>query len=186
MGSRSLHLKKHRNISVGTAVVLLAACALAGMLTGCIGGDGGYTNQWLFPDDVSSVYVEMFDSLSFRRGYEYQLTDAVAKRIEAQTPYKIVSDRDLADTVLSGKITSIGSGTLAVDRETGRDLENETYVNVELSWQNLRTGEVLINNETVVATASYSQFLDQDFDYAAGVAVNRAAKRIVELMQVKW
>jgi hypothetical protein len=62
----------------------------------------GYSDDWLYPQDVSSVYLEMFDSASFQRGHEYILTDALAKRIEAQTPYKIVSNRNRADTILSG------------------------------------------------------------------------------------
>ena len=66
---------------------VLSACFL---LCGC-GDTGVYSNESLFEDDVDSVYVEMFDSLSFRRGIEYELTDALAKRIEAETPYKVIS-----------------------------------------------------------------------------------------------
>lgn len=156
-------------------------------LTGCgTGGLGGYKNQWLHPQDVSSVYVEMFDSRSLRRGHEYVLTDAICKRIESETPYKILSDRDYADTILSGQISSIGSGVIAGDRYTGRPLEMETAVTVSVTWKNLRTGELLVNNETVTASATYSAQLGQDFDYAANIAVNRAAERVVELMETKW
>jgi len=156
-------------------------------LTGCgTGGPGGYTNQWLHPQDVSTVYVEMFDSRSLRRGHEYVLTDAICKRIESETPYKILSDRDYADTVLSGRISSIGSGVIAGERHTGRPLEMETTVMVSVTWKNLRTGELLVNNETVSASATYSTQLGQNFDYAAKIAVNRAAERVVELMETKW
>jgi hypothetical protein len=34
-------------------------------------GCAGYSNESLYPGDVSSVYVEMFDNKSFRRGVEY-------------------------------------------------------------------------------------------------------------------
>ena len=51
----------------------------------------GYSSRSLFPEGIGSVFVEMFDNRSFRRGVEYELTVALAKRIEAQTPYKIVS-----------------------------------------------------------------------------------------------
>jgi hypothetical protein len=165
------------------SVIAVLSVALAGCGTG---GLGGYTNQWLHPQDVSSVYVEMFDSRSLRRGHEYVLTDAICKRIESETPYKILSDRDYADTVLSGQISSIGSGVIASDRYTGRPLEMETIVRVSVSWKNLRTGELLINNETVSASATYSAQLGQNFDYAAKIAVNRAAERVVELMETKW
>lgn len=177
------------NFSISTACKAIALAMIIVspiLLSGCVGQPCDYSNQWIFPDDVSSVYVEMFDSTSLRRGFEYSLTDAIAKQVEASTPYKIVSDRNLADTVLSGQITSIGNGTLAMDRETGRNLENEAYVYVNVSWQNLKTGQMLINSEIVSASASFSTFLDQDFDYGAAVAVNRAAKKIVERMQTKW
>jgi len=164
---------------------LAAVCCMP--LVGCgRGGLSGYTNDWLYPREVGTVYVEMFDSLSFRRGYEYTLTDAVCKRIEAETPYKIVSDRDFADSVLSGQITGIGSGVLALDRETGRPLEQEVQFYVIVNWKNLRTGELLINSETVAASSTYSPELGQDFDYSAAVAANRAAQRVVELMEETW
>ena len=164
--------------------VLFVFCMFIG---GCgQGGLSGYKNEWLHRRDIDNVYVEMFDTTSFRRGFEYKLTDAICKRIEAQTPYKIVSDRDFADTILSGKLGSIGSGVLAMDRETGRPLEREVLFSVQVTWKNLRTGELLINNERATGSSSYSSQLGQDFEYAAAVAANRAAERVVELMEEKW
>ena len=150
-----------------------------------MGGLKGYSNTWLHPVDVQSVYVEMFDTQDFRRGHEYVLTDAICKRIESETPYKIVSDRDLADTLLSGQL-SIGQGFLTRDRYRGGALELETLVKVSVSWKNLKTGELLVDNEVVSASASYSSQLGQNFDYASRVAVNRAAEKVVELMERGW
>ena len=167
--------------------MVLAVVAVCAALGGCgKGGMEGYSNDWLYPKDIATVYVEMFDSRSFRRGHEYVLTDAICKRIESETPYKIVSDRNVADTILSGQISSIGSRVLAGERFSGKPLERETQVRVTVSWKNLETGELLINNEKVNATATYSTQLGQDFDYAAKVAVNRAAERVVELMEKSW
>ena len=50
------------------------------LLAGCAGSTG-YSNASLFPDDVGSVYLEMLDNSSFRRGIEYAVSDALAKRI---------------------------------------------------------------------------------------------------------
>lgn len=83
-------------------------------------GCSGYSNKSLYSQDIKSVYVEMFDNTTFQRDLEYDLTDAIAKRIEAETPYKIISDRSRADTVLSGKITAIDTSPLTIERETGR------------------------------------------------------------------
>lgn len=128
----------------------------------------------------------MFDSQSFRRGHEYDLTDAICKRIETDTPYKIVSDRNIADSVLSGKLTSIGRRNITMERNTGRVFENRTYARVLVRWQNLKTNEVMIDNERIFASAESSVFVGQGFDYSSKVALNRAAEKIVELMQEEW
>lgn len=167
-------------------MINILSLMLLAIVTGCqTGGIGDYSNQWLYPDNVSTVYVEMFDTGSYRRGYEYVLTDAICKRLESATPYKIVTDRDIADTILSGKM-DIYTGELARERYTGRSLEKEAVVAVSVSWKNLRNGKLLINNETVTASASYSPMVNQTFDYSAGVAVNRAAERVIELMETAW
>jgi len=165
--------------------MLVSLAAICAGIAGC-GGLEGYANDWPYPRDVATVYVEMFDTQSFRRGHEYVLTDAICKRIESETPYKIVSDRDAAETVLSGQLGAIRSSVLARDRYSGRSLENETQVTVNVYWKNLETGELLINGAKASAAATYSAQLGQDFDYAAKVAVNRVAERVVELMQTKW
>jgi hypothetical protein len=128
----------------------------------------------------------MFDNKTFERDLEYDLTDAIVKRIEAETPYRIVSDKSRADTVLSGKITEMHTSALALDRDIARPLENQAQVTAEFSWKNLKTGQYLVEKEAVSATASYSEFEQQGFDYASKLAANKLAERIVEQMQTKW
>ena len=150
------------------------------------GGCGqGYQNNWLYPQDMKTVYVEMFDVGGFRRGYEYELTDAICKTIESQTPYKIVSNRNTADSVLSGNM-GIGTGVLAGDPYTGRALQNESLVSVTVTWKNLKTGELLIEEEDVYASNTYSIQMGQTADYSINRSVNEAAKKVVELMQTPW
>ena len=150
------------------------------------GGFSGYSNSWLHTREISTVYVEMFDSQSFRRGHEYDLTDAICKRIETDTPYKIISDRNIADSVLSGKITSIGRQNVSTERNTGQIFENKATVSVSVRWQNLKNNELMIDNEIVDTSVDYSTFVGQDFEYSSKVALNRAAEKIVELMQIDW
>jgi hypothetical protein len=150
-------------------------------VTGC----SGYSNSWLYPTEVQTVYVEMFDTNSFRRGHEVILTDAICKRLEAQTPYKIVSDRNVADSVLSGELR-ISSAVLTTERYSGRALENESIVDVTVSWKNLKTGKLLIDRQTVQAGQSSSPYMGQTFEYAVNRATNEAAVKIVELMETPW
>lgn len=146
----------------------------------------GYSSESMFPKEVGSVCLEMFDNRSFRRGVEYELSDALSKRIEAETPYKIVSNKNRADTVISGQIVSIGQVVLVTERETGRALEKEVQLIAVVNWKNLKTGELLIDNKSVSASASYSQWQRQGFDYASTLAANNLARRIVELMERRW
>jgi hypothetical protein len=161
-------------------IILLLAAVLA--LAGC----AGYSNRSLFPEDVDSVYIEMFDNRTFRRGVEYTLTDALVKRIETDTPYKIVSDKDRTDSVISGQLVVINESILTLERETGRALEKEVVLSAVVNWKNLKTGRLMINNQTVTAAASYSDFLNQDFPYASSVAANNLAQKIVESMENNW
>ena len=84
-----------------TSCHLLAACCLC--LSGCAGYQIG--NQSLYPSHIRTVYVPIFESDSFRPYLGERLTEAVIKEIELKTPYKVVGDAAMADSVLSGKIT---------------------------------------------------------------------------------
>ena len=164
---------------------MLTGTVLAGALAGCT-GLGGYSNETLFPNDVRSVRVEMFDNRSFRRGVEYELTDALAKRIEAQTPYKIVSSSDRTDSVISGQLVSISESALTIEREMAEPLEKEVVLTAVVTWKNLNTGRLMMDNKRVTAAASYSEFQNQDFTYASALAANKLAQRIVEHMENDW
>jgi len=182
--------KKISGINYLKGGVWFAGIISAGLITVCCmtmsGCAGGYSSESLFPEQVSSVYVEMFDNKSFRRGVEYNLTDALAKRIEAATPYKIISNREQADTVMSGQIMSVGESVLSYERQTGRPMEKQVELRAIVSWKNLKTGELLIDNQSVSTSASYSEWQNQGFDYASTLAANNLAKKIVELMEKKW
>jgi hypothetical protein len=154
-------------------------------LCGC-SGIAGYSNESLFPQNVESVRLEMFDNQTFRRGVEYELSDALSKRIEADTPYKIVSDADSADTVISGQIVSIDELALSIDRDIGTVLESEVLLRAVVNWKNLKTGALMIDHEKVSASASYSIYQEQDFKYASTLAANNLARKIVELMEGGW
>ena len=180
MANESCRVAGRRWIVPGVIMPVLAVIALAGC------GIGGYTDKSLYPEDVKSVYVEMFDNRTFRRGIEYTVSDALAKRIESDTPYRIVSDRDRTDSVMGGQLVVITESILTLERETGRALEKEVILTATVNWKNLRTGRMMINNQSVTAAASFSDFLNQDFTYASSLAANKLAEKIVEVMQSNW
>lgn len=152
--------------------------------SGC--GKAGYSNEQMFPEQIDSVCLEMFDNQSFYRGVEYEFSDSLSKRIEASSPYKIISSTDRADSVISGYLTNVSNGSLTIERETGRSMEKEVVLTAVVNWKNLRTGEFLIENQQVSASASYSEWQNQGFRYGSALAANRLAQRVVELMEKKW
>lgn len=168
-----------------SVLAVLCSCVCACSLAGC-SGLAGYSNESLFPRDVETVRVEMFDNQTFRRSVEYELTDALSKRIEADTPYKIVTDPDRADTVIGGQLVSIEELALSTDRDVGTVLESEVLLRAVVHWKNLKTGDLMIDHRTISASASYSIYQAQDFTYASTLAANNLARKIVELMEKSW
>jgi hypothetical protein len=167
-------------------ILLLLLVCVGVMPVFFVGCKGGYSDEWLYNEHVATVYVEMFDNRTFRRGLEYTLTDALVKQIEAQTPYKVVSDRSIADSVLSGTVVDISESVLSGERETGLPLEKLDQATAQVSWKNLRSGEYIVTDMQVKASASYSEFQDQKLEYANDVTANKLAERIVEMMQLDW
>jgi len=153
------------------------------LFAGCM---KGYSRGWLHPEEINTVYLEMFDNRSFWRGVEYELTDALGKRIEADTPYKIVTDRDRADTVIGGQLQGVGQSVLTMEMERGRTMEKEVNLRAVIQWKDLRSGKMLLNNKEVLAAFNYSPHLDQDFEYGSSAAANKLAERIVEAMEKDW
>jgi hypothetical protein len=164
-------------------VCLVSIVAFGG--TGC-SSVAGYSNESLFPSGIRSLYLQMFDNRTFRRDLEYDLSAALAKRIESDSPYKIVSDPDRADSVMSGQILSITESVVTVERQTGYALEKELQVTAVVNWKDLRSGDLLLNSQTVTAAATYSEFVQQDTSYASKLAANRLAEQIVQWMEKKW
>jgi hypothetical protein len=179
-------LKYRRGVDkFSSALALFCLCLCALFTAGC-SGMAGYSDESLFPQDVESVRLEMFDNQTFRRGVEFELSGALSKRIEVDTPYKIVTDADRADTVIGGQLVSIEEMALSTDRDIGTVLESEVLLRVVVHWKNLKTGDLMIDHRTVSASASYSAYQTQDFKYASTLAANNLARKIVELMEGGW
>ncbi|MBU4270978.1 MAG: hypothetical protein KKE86_07810 [Planctomycetes bacterium] len=159
-------------------------------LCGCAGYQIG--NQSLYPAEVRTVYVPMFDSNSFRRGLGERLTEAVVKEIETKTPYKVVDDPN-ADSVLSGCIVSERKSVL-VPSLSGDAREVQVGMSVEISWVDRRgrvlreTANVPLPEEivTVSGTGNVVPEVGQSIAAAQQQAICRMAEQIVGLMEKPW
>jgi Lipopolysaccharide-assembly len=88
-----------------------------------------------------TVYVPVFKNQTAQRGVESELTEAVIREIESKTPYKVVSDRDSAESELLGTIATITKHLLNSNQVVEAD-KCEMVVTVQVAWRDVHTGEM--------------------------------------------
>ena len=173
--------RRHRRL---VALLLMAACCA---IAGC-----GYRMGAPYRPEIRTVHVPTFTSDSFRRGIEFQLTEAVHKQIQSRTPFRLVKE-PRADTRLTGHIAEIRKDVLG---ETTNDDPRELQLSlaIEVTWEDLQTGEVLSQqpiplSPEVVDLVSHSSFapeIGQSRATATQKAIDRLARQIVEMMEMPW
>ena len=173
----------------------LAICsALATLGTLGLGGCAGYRfgAASLYPPDIQTVYVPVFESNSFRRGLSEWLTEMVCKEIELKTPYKVVGTPQ-ADSVLTGKLIG-DTKRVIIEDKFDYPREIEANIAVEVRWVN-RRGD-LINQATsvplpqdlVLLSAPGTQVAEfgQSLSTAQLQSMHSLATQIVSLMEMPW
>ena len=149
-------------------------------------------NQSLYPPGIQTVYVPIFESVSFRPNLGEQLTEAVVKEIELRTPYKVVAT-PAADSVLSGRIISETQRVIVEDwYDDPRDVE--VNIVVQVRWVD-RRGNILRNSvdiplpEQVTEVSAATDIIaeaGQSRATAQREAMTRIARQIVGLMENPW
>ncbi len=165
------------------AIVLLVA-------GGCAGYQMGLRS--LYPPDITTVYVPMIESDSFRRNLGERLTEAVIKEIEQKTPYKVVGSPN-ADSVLSARLVRDRKSVLVEDQnDEARKIELSFAV--EVSWAN-RRGDLIRQQAMLVvppeavrigAAASLVPEAGQSIATAQQKAIGSLAEQIVATMELPW
>jgi hypothetical protein len=172
--------------SAARAILYLTLMVAAG---GCCYKVG---NGTLYPPDIRTVYVPMFDSTSFRPWLGERLTEAVCKEIELKTPYKVVHDAN-ADSVLSGRILNDSKAALTM-AQTGEARYLQYSMQVQVSWLDRKGGLVQQTNgipipSTLATVSQISQFAPetgQSVSTAQMQDIQRLAEQIVSLMEAPW
>lgn len=159
-------------------LVLAASCVLS--VTGC-----GYSTVRPFRTDIHSIHVEMLHSKEFRRELEFRLTEALIKRIEMDTPYRVES-RQKADTLLSGELIAVQNRSLGDDFDLDLPREIGSSVVVRFRWQDMRTGEILLERPRFVYQTSYIPPVGETFSDGMLRALEGMAEEIVEAMEADW
>lgn len=150
------------------------------ILTGC-----GYTSEPLYRSSIRSVYVEMFQSKEFRRGIEFELTEALRKEIDRTTPYRN-APRERADTLLTGEILEWREQTLGRDFITNLPRETAATISIRYTWKDLRTGKLLVEQPRFITTVQYVRPAGETAYNAREDATVKAARLIVQSMESPW
>ncbi|MFM9965166.1 MAG: LPS assembly lipoprotein LptE [Planctomycetaceae bacterium] len=179
-----MKLSRRELLMTGLGTVL-SGTVLSG-LTGC-----GYMVGGGFDPQVRSVEVPIFETKSFRRGIEVQLTEAVQKQIQLRTPFRVVKGD--ADTRLSGRVIDLRKSVLG---ETLQDDPRELQVNlvVEVLWEDLRAGRILAEQQVPIgpellalrSQADFAPEVGQSLATATQQSINQLARQIVNLMETAW
>ena len=153
---------------------------------GCAGGCG-YSQRDIFPADVQTISVPVFENLSFYQGLEFNLTEAIIKEIELRTPYKVTSARD-ADTILQGTIVEVRQNRLS--RTVTGDLPQELEVRlvVDFEWRASLSGQALRQRRGLTAVERYvpAGSVGEVLSVGQHQAMGRMARQIVDAMGSPW
>lgn len=169
-------------------VVLLASLCLGTI--GCAGYRFG--SESLFPNDIQTVYVPMFQSDSYRQGLAERLTEAVCKEVEKRTNYKVVNTPN-ADSVLSGRLLNEVK-RIIVEAPTDEPRESQVEFFIEVTWLD-RQGALLAQSQKVplpgtVANINQTANLVPEVGQSTATSqqdvINRLAYQIVSMMETPW
>lgn len=144
----------------------------------------GYSSKSLLRSNVRSIYVPIFDNTTFRRGYEFDLTRAVRDQILLRTRLHVV-DKDEADSILFGKITSF---TENVFIENSRDniIDSQTSVGISIRWVDRRTGRTLVERHDIRKAAEFIVPRNETLTSSGNEAFVNVARGIVDALEEDW
>ena len=141
---------------------------------------------------VTTVEVPVFGNETFRRGIELQLTESVQKEIQKRSFIHIAKGCD-AETRLTGTIKQIRK--IPLGRTGFSDpRELELSILVEVTWENVSTGEVISEYSVPLDQATTTLFTSSNFAPEVGHSlatavhdnVQQAATQIVDMMDAPW
>ncbi|MFO0830012.1 MAG: LptE family protein [Phycisphaerales bacterium] len=147
----------------------------------------GYSATNPYATKYKTVAVDIFKNRSYIRSFEFDLAEALTKRISVSTPYHITSEA-AADTVLRGTITSITLSELSRDPTTGLSNEVMVKVVVDFDWTDLKTGKPIAARNGFATSALFvpSRPAQEPLELARFEAVQQLARDLVDQMQSSW
>ena len=161
----------------------VAVCAIL-LVSGCGYSAGGHAD--LVPKTVHTIAIPAFSNATTRYKLTDQLPEAIAREFIARTHYRIVSDPNTADMVLTGSVLTYTSfPTATVNEPTiNRATAVEVHVTMRLNLVERATGKTLYTRPNFEIRERYQVSLDptaffEESDAALARASQQTAQQVV-------
>ena len=160
---------------------LVVACAIL-VTSACGYHTGGHAD--LVPKTVHTIAIPAFSNGTTRYKLTDQLPEAIAREFIARTHYRIVSDADTADAVLSGSVLTYTSFPTVFDPTTGRASAVEVHVTMRVDLVERATGKKLYTRPNFEMRERYQISIDpaaffEESDAALARASEQTAQQVV-------
>ena len=161
---------------------LPALLLAASLLPGC-----GYSSRGVYPAEVQTVALPLFENPTWERGLEADLGEALVKEVVSRTPYRVV-DGATAQSTLTGTIRRAGRRGLSLSRVGGVPEEVEYAVVVDFVWADAAGGVVYAEAVGLEQVGSHvpAPGIAEPESVAVQNAVERLAEDVVDLMRSGW
>jgi hypothetical protein len=159
----------------------LALIALAAV--GC-----GYSVRPPFDQNIRTVYVPVFKSVSFQRDLNIQLTEKVQDEIRRRTPYRVVGTPEEADSTLDGTIRFVDKNA-ALESPNNLPRQIQAQVVAEVKWTDNRLPpdqkKEIVPNSFVELVHFYNE-IGETTQLGFDKALDKLARQIVDSMEARW
>lgn len=164
---------------------LLRALLAAALLAGC-GYVSAYRAGFEGPEGVRLIAVPVFANHTwpYRRGIEFDLTEAVTHEILARTSIAIAG-REVADAILEAEITDYKEYVIAED---ARDEVTSAAIQLtmKVTLRDRRTGKPIVKESVVQDQQVFSAGAGETEEQARERAFRKLAARVVFLLEKPW
>jgi outer membrane lipopolysaccharide assembly protein LptE/RlpB len=165
----------------------LATLALAIIINGCgyhVGGQGS-----ALPANLHTIAIPAFVNKTSRYRVEQKLTGAVIHEFLARSAYRVVSDPDQGDAVLTGEVTSLESVVAVFDSTTGRATSMLVTVHMKVLLVDRNTKAEIYRNDNFVFRQPYAistdipNFFDEQNPALDRLARDFASKLVAGILE---
>lgn len=167
-------------------LLLAVALGLVAASFGCASDPTrGYSFSSSFDARVESIAVNVFQNETFHPGLETDVTGALIRRVQRDTPWNVTS-AGTAQTTLSGTIRDVQIRRLTQDTDGGITQQAAVRVVADFEWRSNVTGRVLARQINVAVTESFIPAAGEPLEVGLSAAADELAGVILEAMRSVW